>query len=111
MFKRFLNFIRGVWHRVIPYRQIEAVERIETPLTDDMVNALDDWYKLYRNEPDWLGEDGDIKSLNLPAFIASELARQVTLLTPLLACWRRSLPSCKPCPVRLSTTTSKTASF
>ena len=40
MFKRFLNFIRGVWHRVIPYRQIEAVERIETPLTDDMVNAL-----------------------------------------------------------------------
>lgn len=79
MFKRFLNFIRGVWHRVIPYRQIEAVERIETPLTDDMVNALDDWYKLYRNEPDWLGEDGETKSLNLPSFIASELARQVTL--------------------------------
>ena len=77
MFKRFLDFIRGVWHRVIPYRQIEAVERIDTPLTDEMANVLTDWYKLYRNEPDWLSET--VKSLNLPAFVASELARQVVL--------------------------------
>ena len=77
MFKRFFNYIRGVWHRVIPYRQIETVERIETPLTDDMVNALDDWYKLYRNEPEWLSDT--VKSMNLPAFICSELARQIVL--------------------------------
>lgn len=77
MLNRFLNFIRGVWHRVIPYRQIQAVERIDTPLTDDMVNALDDWYKLYLDQADWLSDE--VKSMNLPSFIASELARQVVL--------------------------------
>lgn len=53
------------------------MERIETPLTDEMVNALTDWYNLYRNEPDWTSDT--VKSMNLPAFIASELARQVVL--------------------------------
>lgn len=68
---------------MIPYRDIESVERIETPLSVDMINALDDWYNMYLNQAPWLtDEDNDgevVKSLNLPAFIASEIARQVII--------------------------------
>ena len=64
---------------MIPYRSIEQAESIETPLSTDMVNALDLWYRLYMNQAHWLGGDADVKSLNLPAFISSEIARQVVL--------------------------------
>lgn len=68
---------------MVPYRNIESVERIETPLSDDMINALDNWYNMYLNQASWLtDEDGDkevVKSMNLPAFIASEIARQVII--------------------------------
>ena len=63
---------------MIPYQTIEQAERIETPLSTDMVNALNLWYDLYLNKAHWV--DGDtIKSLNLPAFISSEVARQVVI--------------------------------
>ena len=62
---------------MIPYKDIESVERIYTPLSTDMINALDSWYKMYLNQAPWLTEDGTVKSLNLPSFIASEIARQV----------------------------------
>ena len=42
-----------------------------------MVNALDDWYNLYLNRAEWLSDT--VKSLNLPAFISSEIARQIVL--------------------------------
>ena len=77
MFSKLLNFIRQVVRKILPYRDIETVERVETPLSNDMANALDEWYKMYLNDADWLSED--IKSLNLPAFISSELARQIVL--------------------------------
>lgn len=68
---------------MIPYRDIESAEKIETPLSADMINALDDWYNMYLNQASWLtDEDGDgeiVKSLNLPSFIASEIARQVII--------------------------------
>lgn len=64
---------------MIPYRSIEQAESIETPLSTQMVNALDTWYRLYINQPPWVGGEEEIKSLNLPAFISSEVARQVVL--------------------------------
>ena len=78
MFERLTNFIKGVWRRVLPYKDIETVERVETPLSTDMANALDKWYNMYLNKADWLKPD-TVKSLNLAAFISSELARQIVL--------------------------------
>lgn len=63
---------------MLPYKTIEAVENIETPLSTEMTQALDDWYQLYTNKAPWLAPD-TVKSLNLPAFICSEIARQVIL--------------------------------
>ena len=83
LFSRLLNLIRSVIHKMIPYRDIESVERIETPLSVDMINALDEWYKMYLNQATWLNADEEkgeiVKSLNLPSFIASEIARQVII--------------------------------
>ena len=83
MFTRLLNFIRQVVRKILPYRAIESVERVETPLSTDMANALDEWYNMYLNKAAWLTDGSDatvqVKSLNLPAFISSELARQIVL--------------------------------
>lgn len=78
MFTRLLNFVRQVIRRMIHYKDIETVEHVETPLSNEMANALDDWYNMYLNKADWLKPD-TVKSLNLPAFISSEIARQIVL--------------------------------
>ena len=62
MFERLTNFIKGVWRKVLPYKDIETVERVETPLSTDMANALDKWYNMYLNKADWLKPD-TVKSL------------------------------------------------
>ena len=77
MFSRLWNFIRSVVRKILPYRAIESIEDVESPLSTDMVNALDDWYNLYLNRAEWLSDT--VKSLNLPAFISSEIARQIVL--------------------------------
>ena len=63
---------------MIPYQTIQQAEKVETPLSTDMVNALNLWYDLYLNKAHWLN-DGQTKSLNLPAFICSEVARSVVI--------------------------------
>lgn len=78
MFSRLISFIRTVFARMIPYKSIEAAERIESPLSLEMIEALDEWYSMYRNQASWLTPE-TVKSLNLPAFICSEVARQIIL--------------------------------
>lgn len=78
IFSRLLSMIRQVIRRVIPYKSIEQAERVETPLSSEMTNALDLWYNMYLDKAPWLS-DTSTHSLNLPAFIASEIARQIVL--------------------------------
>ena len=79
IFKAIAARIREVLRKMIPYRSIEQAENIETPLSSEMVNALDLWYRLYLNQAYWLNSEEEVRSLNLPAFISSEIARQVVL--------------------------------
>lgn len=78
IFTALFSKIREVFRKMIPYNTIETAEHIDTPLSVDMVNALNLWHDLYRNEAPWVDND-TVKSLNLPAFISSEVARQVVL--------------------------------
>lgn len=64
---------------MIPYKSIESVERIETPISTRMENALGEWYEMYRGTPAWLTSHEGMKSMNLPSMISREMARQVTL--------------------------------
>lgn len=63
---------------MIPYRSIEQAERVETPISQDMTAALDMWHSMYLDKAEWLSDDG-VHSLNLPATIACEEARQILL--------------------------------
>ena len=63
---------------MIPYQDIAAAEQIRTPLAPEMVQALSLWCELYHDRAPWK-EPGKVKSLNLPAMAASEVARQVVL--------------------------------
>ena len=78
MFSKIIAMIRQVIRRMLPLKTVEQVEKIETPLSTEMINALDDWYKAYCDQAPWVNGD-TVKSMNLPAMIASEVARQVTL--------------------------------
>lgn len=78
IFTQLMSMIREVFRRVIPFKEIEQVERVETPISTDMANALDKWYNMYINKPEWLS-DVNVKSMNLPAFISAEISRQIVL--------------------------------
>ncbi|MGN0363690.1 MAG: phage portal protein [Bilifractor sp.] len=64
---------------MIPSKSIEQAEHIETPLSTEMQSALQTWYEMYLDQSPWLESDDAVKSMNLAAFISSEIARQVTL--------------------------------
>lgn len=61
---------------MMPYKEITQIENMETPLSSEMQNAMDLWFKMYLDRAPWLKED-KVFSLNIPAFICSEVARQV----------------------------------
>ncbi len=78
MRRRGVTAIGRWWNHLIPYKSIAQAEQIQTPLTPEMARALTLWYDLYRNEAPWK-ESGKVKSLNLAALTAGEIARQVTV--------------------------------
>ena len=41
MFARIMAMIRQVIHKMLPLRTVEQAEKIETPLSAEMINALD----------------------------------------------------------------------
>ena len=77
-FTRIKQLIERVRSRLIPYKDIAAAEQIRTPLAPEMVRALSLWCELYHDRAPWK-EPGKVKSLNLCAMAASEIARQVVL--------------------------------
>lgn len=79
IFTAIFTKIREAFRRMIPFKSIEQAERIESPISTEMATALDRWHRMYLDKPEWLGGEGDVQSLNLPAFICSEIARQVLL--------------------------------
>lgn len=63
----------------VPYENIEQVEQVKSPLSQEMTASLEKWYRLYLDQAPWLGGEAEVKSLNLSAFISSEIARQIIL--------------------------------
>lgn len=78
IFTAIFTKIREALRKMIPFRSIEQAERIDTPITTEMATALDRWHNMYLNKADWLKDD-TCTSMNLPAFVCSEIARQVLL--------------------------------
>lgn len=77
MFSKFLDWIRGVIHKLIGKSNIKEVLGIDVAISTEMAASIAKWIRMYKNEAEWLSND--VKSLNLAASIASEFATLVTL--------------------------------
>lgn len=78
MFRSLLEWIRKQVAKIIPTQTIEEKLKTEIKISDVMVANIDLWGKMYQNEAPWIDND-KVKSLNIPASIASEMARLVTI--------------------------------
>lgn len=74
---KIVEFIKGVIHRMLSFRTIQDAEHLDSPLSQEMIDALQKWHDMYTNQADWLSSE--VKSMNLSAFICGEIARQILL--------------------------------
>lgn len=77
MFAKILEWIRGVLSRMIGQSSVKQALNVDIDISTEMTSALQLWSQMYENKAPWL--DKTIKSLNLPAAIAGEIARAVTV--------------------------------
>lgn len=73
--------IKEVFRRLFTRQNIQSKINTTIAVSDKMAAAIDLWTRCYMNHPPWrYDENGKekVKTLNLPAIIASELSRLVT---------------------------------
>lgn len=84
MFSDVWNKIKELVKKMLPKKSIENVFHVTPVMSDRMADAIQLWSDMYEGNSPWLkmgtSEDPEtVVSLGLPAFIASEKARMVTL--------------------------------
>jgi A118 family predicted phage portal protein len=62
---------------MINQTSVKQALNVDIAISPQMAEALQQWAQMYENKAEWLSTD--IKSLNLPAAIAGEIARAVTI--------------------------------
>ena len=77
MIKEFIERIGQVIRKMLGREKIKDAIGVEVAVSDKMANGIDLWAKMYKNEPPW--KEKNIKLCGLPAAIAGEFARLVTL--------------------------------
>lgn len=77
MIKEFIERIGQVIRKMLGREKIKDAIGVEVAVSDKMTNGIDLWTKMYKNEPPW--KEKNIKLCGLPAAIAGEFARLVTL--------------------------------
>lgn len=84
MFSELWNNVKARVRKLVGIKTIEQVLKLTPTLSSKMQHALDLWTKMYEGDSPWVHEPTPdnptrVISLGLPAFIASEKARMVTL--------------------------------
>lgn len=77
MIKEFIERIGQVIRKMLGREKIKDAIGVEVAVSEKMANEIDLWAKMYKNEPPW--KEKNIKLCGLPAAIAGEFARLVTL--------------------------------
>ena len=77
MFQRFLSWIRGVLTKMLHIGDAKQALKADVSISADMQVAVDLWAKMFMGKPPWL--DDTIQSIGLPAAIAGEIARLITV--------------------------------
>ena len=84
MFSSIINKIKEVFRKMIGFKTIEDTLNINAVLSTKMIDAIELWDDMYKDNPYWVHEPtfdnpARVVSLGLPSFIASEKARMATL--------------------------------
>lgn len=69
---QFINFLKGVWQRLFPLKDIKQALGIKPAITDDMLNSIELWQKCFAGQAPWLDEN--VISLRLEQAITREFA-------------------------------------
>lgn len=77
MWNKILEWIKGAWNKMFSRDTIKQALRVDIAASPVMLDALNLWDLIYKNQASWL--NSEIQSLNLGAAIASEIARAVTI--------------------------------
>lgn len=77
MFKKIKELIGKVVSKLLYRNDIQKELNINIDISDDMERAIELWSLLYEDEAPW--KKDEVKTLNLPSAIASEIARLVTV--------------------------------
>lgn len=72
-----IEFLKGVWRKMVGPKTIESVLHITPAISSDMKTAIELWEDMYKDQSPWLTEN--VKSLGLAPLIASEKARTATI--------------------------------
>lgn len=73
----FISWLKGVIAKLISKKDIESALNINTAVSEAMNSAISLWTAMYHNEPPWKSKT--VQTLNLPAVIASKVAKMVTV--------------------------------
>lgn len=77
MIKEIIERIRQVIRKMLGKENIRDAIGVDVAVSDKMANGIELWSKLYKDRPPW--KDKNMKLCGLPAAIAGEFARLVTL--------------------------------
>jgi len=69
---QFLNYLKGVWQRLFPLKDIKQALGIKPAITDDMLSSIELWQKCFSGNAPWLNDD--VISLRLEQSITREFA-------------------------------------
>lgn len=69
---QFLNYLKGVWQRLFPLKDIKQALGIKPAITDDMLSSIELWQKCFSGKAPWLDEN--VISLRLEQSITREFA-------------------------------------
>ena len=77
MFRKILSWVREWIKKMIGKQTVDKALNIEVAFSSKMAEEIELWARMYENKAPWL--NADVKSMGLPAAIASELARLTTI--------------------------------
>lgn len=69
---QFLNYLKGVWQRLFPLKDIKQALGIKPAITDDMLSSIELWQNCFSGNAPWLNDD--VISLRLEQAITREFA-------------------------------------
>lgn len=71
----FLDFMKGVFRRLFPIRDIQTALNIKPAISEDMINKIEIWQNCYSGNAPWVKED--VHSLEIEQAIAREFSNIV----------------------------------